>query len=270
MTRTSILAAALVSTSLLTMACGGDDHDTAKFTGLDNAHLDRALAAMTGGDVGSLYVVGMFISGGSSTECPTITSSNNVTTVHGGCTTSDGDKLEGSIVATNLPGVFTTNPSYDPSKPGTVVADGWKATSATGEVQSIDGEVTIKNTGGVADNGGTVSGWADSLLDGLAAHTEISWTCDATDLCSIGGDAWFDIDGVGAATLSGTFRMDDPRTGAIDAKGAETLTLDVAASTDECRTYKINGGAPQQRCDEPDPNAKQAPAGNRWLRAIGR
>jgi hypothetical protein len=262
---------AALSTSLLAAACGGDDHSTAKFTGADTAHLDRALQVASGRDLASVWLVGAFVAGANQQGCPSIVTVNSVTTVTGGCTNEDGARLDGKFIITNVQGIFSSTPSYDPSKAGTVVAQGWKVTNAGGAVESVDGTVTITNTGGVADNGGVVAGSVDTRLDGIDAHTEAAWSCDVSDLCSYTADSWFDIDGVGAATLSGQFRFDDPRTGSIVATGAEILTIDVAASTDECQAFRIGDGAVQTRCEPADPNAKRA-AGidRRWLRSLGR
>ena len=91
---------AALSTSLFAAACGGDDHATAKFTGADDAHLDRALTAIAGGDLGSVYIVGAFVAGTNQPGCPSFAYANNVTTVTGGgCVNEDGVKLEGPVTA---------------------------------------------------------------------------------------------------------------------------------------------------------------------------
>ncbi|MBK9035683.1 MAG: hypothetical protein IPL61_31275 [Myxococcales bacterium] len=269
-TRSTLLAA--LSASLVLGACTDEtDHTSAKFSSADAAHLERALDVAAASDLGQLYVVGAFIAGANEPGCPSFVTTGNVTTVTGGCTNDDGTRLEGRIIATNVQGIFTTNPSYDPSKPSTVEAEAWTATDPGAPAESIDGKVTLTNVGGVADNGEVFDGAADAALGGIAAHSEIAFTCDATHLCTHSEDSWVDIDGVGAATLAGTWRLGEPRTGTITATGAETLVLDIGASTDECRMYRIDGGATQMVCDAPDQSARLAPsAGNRWLRSIGR
>ncbi len=274
MTRTSsprFLLTAALSSSLFAAACGGDDHSTAKFTGADTAHLDRALAAAAGSDLGSLYVVGAFVAGTTQPGCPAFAFADNVTTVTGGgCLTEDGVKLDGKFVITNMQGFFSETPGYDPSKPSVVEAQDWTATAPDGTVESIDGKVTMTNTGGQAGNGGVIAGVAEARIDGIDTHTDVSWSCDATDLCSYAEDSWIDVDGIGAATLSGQFRFDEPRTGSIVATGEETLTIDVAASTDECRAYRIGDGALQMRCEPTEGDAKRAGQGNVWLRQLGK
>lgn len=273
MTRTSarLFLTAALSTSLFAAACGGDDHSTAKFTGADAAHLDRALAAAAGSDLGSVYVVGAFVAGTTQPGCPAFAYADNVTTVTGGgCVNEDGVKLEGKFVITNMQGFFSPTPAYDPTKPSIVEAQDWKATAPDGTYDAIDGKVTMNLTGGQVDNGGVISGAVEARVDGIDTHTDAGWSCDATDLCTYAEDSWIDVDGIGAATLSGQFRFDDPRTGSIVATGAETLTIDVAASTDECRAYRIGNGALQMRCDATDPNAKRAGQANVWLRQLGK
>jgi hypothetical protein len=259
---------AALSTSLFAAACGGDDHSTAKFTGADAAHLDRALSAIAGGDLGSVVLVGAFVAGTTQPGCPAFAYANNVTTVSGGgCVNEDGVKLEGKFVITNMQGLFQEVPEYDPTKPSVVEAQDWKATAPDGTYDSIDGKVTMTPAAGA---GGAITGAVEARIDGIDTHTDAGWSCDATDLCSYAEDSWIDVDGIGAATLSGQFRFDDPRTGAITATGAEILTLDVAASTDECRAYRIGDGALQMRCEPTDGNAKRAGQGNVWLRQLGK
>lgn len=258
---------AALSTSLFAAACGGDDHSTAKFTGADAAHLDRALAAAAGSDLGSVYVVGAFVAGTTQPGCPAFAYANNVTTVTGGgCVNEDGVKLEGKFVITNVQGIFQEVPEYDPSKPSVVEAQDWKATAPDGTYEGIDGTVTMTTSA----NGGVISGAVEARVDGIDTHTDAGWSCDASDLCSYAEDSWIDVDGIGAATLAGQFRFDDPRTGSIVATGAETLTLDVAASTDDCRAYRIGNGAVQMRCEPTDGNAKRVGQDNVWLRQLGK
>ena len=268
--RPTLIAA--LSASLLVAACSDEtDRTTAKFSTADAAHLERALGVIGANDVGSLLIVGMFVAGSDEPGCPSITTTGNVTTVAGGCNAEDGTRLEGQIVVTNVQGIFTSNPSYDPSKPSTVEAKDWTAIDVGAPAQSITGKVTMTNTGGVADNGGTLTGTVDADVDGIFAHSDITYTCDATDHCTHGGGSWVDIDGVGMAELSGTWGFDEPRSGAITATGAETLVLDMAASTDDCRVFRIGGGANQMVCEPVDPGARQAPgAGNPWLKTLGR
>ena len=139
---------AALSTSLFAAACGGDDHSTAKFTGADDAHLDRALSAIAGGDLGSVFIVGAFVAGTTQPGCPAFAYADNVTTVTGGgCLNEDGVKLEGKFVITNMQGIFQEVPEYDPTKPSVVEAQDWKATAPDGTYDAIDGKVTMTTSG---------------------------------------------------------------------------------------------------------------------------
>lgn len=253
-----LFLAAVVSTSLFAAACSDDaDHSSATFSTLDDAHLARALDLTAGRDLASLYVTGLFVAGANdpAPACPAFLTTGNVTTVTGGCTNDDGVRLEGRFVITNMPGFFDSNPTYDPTQPSVVEAIDWKTTDADGVVEGIDGKVTVT---GSAETAMVLTGAADATLDGIAAHLEMSTSCDDTDLCTLADGAFFEIDGVGAATLAGTYRFDEPRTGTITATGADTLVLDVAAGTDTCRTYRIGSAAPVQLCEEEQSSGKRA------------
>lgn len=240
-----LFLAAIVSTSLFAAACSDDDEATATFSTLDAAHLDRALDLTAGTDLASLYVTGLFVSGANDpTACPAFVTAGNVTTVTGGCTNDDGARLEGRIVITNMPALFGENPSYDPTQPSVVEAFDWTASGGDSS-GGIDGKVTLT----ASESGSVLAGEAEATVDGIAAHSAYTMTCDETDLCTL-SNAWFDADGVGRANLSGTFRFDEPATGAITAAGAETLVLDVAAGTADCRTFRIGDAAPREVCDE--------------------
>ena len=262
-----LFLAAVVSTSLFAAACSDDpERDAATFSTLDDARLARALDLTAGRDLASLYITGLFVAGANdpAPACPAFATTGNVTTVTGGCTNDDGVRLEGRFVITNMPGLFSPSPTYDPTQPSVVEAFDWKGTDPDGVVEGIDGKVTVT---GSADTATVLTGAVDATLGGIAAHLELSTSCDDTDLCTLADGAFFEIDGVGAATLSGTYRFDEPRTGAITATGAETLVLDVAAGTDTCRTYRIGSAAPVQLCEEEQSSGKRA-IGNRassWL-----
>lgn len=241
------------SAALLLAACG-ESHDDARFSTADSAHLDRALDVIEAGDAGQLLLIGVFTSGENRTGCPTITSAGPVTTITTDCVNDAGNLVRGRIVVTNMPSAIDENPAYDPLKPSSVEAFDLSVTEDD-QVQRLDGKVTI----GVrdADYIGTLEARVDATVDGLTAHTDVTYGCDETDLCTFGDDSWFDVDGIGAATLSGTFRFDDPRYGSIVATGIETLVLDVAASGDGCRAVTIDG---QSRSTCEPPAARLTPA----------
>jgi hypothetical protein len=266
------LLLATMSTAALGAGCSdGDDHQTAEFATASDAQLRRTIGAMRVGDLATLYIIGAFTSGTNSDACPGIVSSGAVTTITGGCTNDDGDRLDGRIVVTNVQPVFATNPSYDPAQPSTVEAFDFTVVGTDG-TESIDGKVTQTVTGGSADNGGVVTGSTDVTVEGIAVHSEIGFSCDASELCTLRDESWIDVDGLGGAVLTGTFRFDDPATGTITATGADTLVMDVATTDDDCVTFRIDGGATRQLCDPDAPSAKRrtpvaGPAAAGWRAA---
>jgi|JI6StandDraft_1071083.scaffolds.fasta_scaffold38837_4 hypothetical protein len=252
-----LFLAAVVSTSLFAAACSDDpSREGLTFSTLDAAHLERALDLTAGRDLSMLYVTGLFVSGANepAPACPVFVSTGNVTTVTGGCTSDDGARFEGRIVITNMPALFGESPTYDPTQPSVIEAIDWKATDADGLVQGIDGKLTAT---GDADSAVSMTGAVDATLDGITAHLEMSTSCDDADRCTMADGSFFEIEGLGAATLSGSYGFADPPSGAITATGAETLVLDVAAGTDTCRTYRIGSAAPVQLCEEEQPSGKR-------------
>jgi hypothetical protein len=246
-----IFLAGVASTSLLAVACSDDAEFDAKYSTLSEAQLRNAVELIQLGDVGQLMTIGIFVSGANEpANCPSFVTSGNVTTVAGGCTDADGDRFDGKIVITNMQGFFVETPNFDPTKPSTVEATGFKVTNAAtpdspAGTDTLDGKVTMTPS---ADGSATFVSEVDMTLDGVTSHSERSFTCDATDLCTEAEGNWLEISGVGSASLSGTYRRDEPVTGTLTAQGAETLVIDVAAQTDECATIRIEGGAARQVC----------------------
>ena len=247
------LTLATLSLSLFA-ACGDADVDapirqTAIYSGVDDAHLQRTLDVLSARDVGTLLINGMAASGDSRTTCPMIATSGPTTTVTGNdCVSEGGARFAGRLVLTNVEPLFGSNPAYDPTKPSTIIAEDFTVTEGTA-VDRLNGTLTLSADDG--DGGRTFDAVLDATVDGIAAHSDLTYDCDATDLCTVIAGSWVDIDIVGAATVEGTFRRDEPPTGAITAIGAETLVLDVAASTDRCHRFRIDGGAARELCRAP-------------------
>lgn len=264
MIRTSRLLATLVlPTSLLAAACGDDPagHRTANFAQADQVHLERAIDTAQARDLGELLFIGNIAFGVNREGCPSFVTTGNVTTVTGGCTNGSGTRLEGTFEITNMAGSDEPNPLYDATQPSTVVANAWTVTSAEGEVASIDGRLEFHAD--PTTRAVTMSGLVDVVDEGLSVHVDAGYDCDETELCTILDGSWYSVSGLGEAELSGTFRYDDPSTGAITSQGVDALVIDVPGSADGCVSYTVGGGAPQNTCPSA-PTARQATAATAW------
>jgi hypothetical protein len=244
----STLWISVLSLSMSLGACASDDDDpvgpaTASFAGRDDAHLHRAAFAAVGGDAFYLLLFGSSFTSDDTAACPAVRTTGAVTTVTGGCVTTDGVRLDGTLTLTNVDGVFTRNPAYDPSKPSTIVAAGWRDDGGDG-FDAIDGTLTLTPSGA-----GMIRDLdLDATLKGLRAQIDATYDCAADNVCTFAAGSRLDVDGIGAADLSGTFRFDEPLTGTITLSGADQMIVDVATSTERCFKVAVAGAAARPAC----------------------
>lgn len=241
MTRT-LLASLLLSSSLLG-ACGDDggpaEYD-ARFSGADDQHVVRAIIAGAGVDTFVIVLsAGAYAAMAEDPEgaasCPSIEVDGDRVIARGGCTMDDGGRVDGTMTLENVAPLFSGETfAKDPSQPAIVTMDGYRVTDAEGDAWSLDG--TLRAEG---DERLTLE--LESEIDGILARISATYVEADDGGTTVEAGAWVDVDGVGAAELSGTWTLDEPPTGSLTLRGAETLVVDFARATDDCVRFAVDG-----------------------------
>jgi len=251
-----LLASLAATSTLLTFgACGGSDEREphpdppstfdATFSTADEAHVARAITAAIGVDgvLAQLTVAGYAaFPSDDPAACPHFARSGDETTVTGGCTMDDGSRVEGTIVFENVQPIFGTG-SYDPSKPTVIRFDDYSTTDEGG-TYAYDGTLRIEPSGAQMLD-------LVTTLGDLTAYVHTTLTCVDQGECTASDDSWIDVDGIGAATLSGTWHFDVAApSGSVILTGAEELVVDLDNATEQCIPYSIDGVAHAPICSE--------------------
>ncbi len=235
-------AAALAALATLAGCPGGSDLD-ATFVDATPAQLERALQVGSGGDGGSAYFLGMLLSQQDAPEdCPRLVTSGATTTVTGGCDTDGGGRIEGRIVIENVPPFFAEDPDIDPDAPSSVSYDNFHVVDGDDDI-FIDGVVELDPVTQAAAIDLTVR------AEGIEATSQLTLSCDATDLCSAAEGGEVEIVGIGRAAIEGSWRLDEPAEGTLTLRGADTVVFDVGASADNCVPYTLADGTTGEVCD---------------------
>ncbi len=235
----------LLSTSFLA-GCGADDPADpeldAVFSSADQLHRERAIGAALGFDFGMAYFIGGAYAGQDVPDgCPVVVTDGDRTTVTGGCD-SDSGRVDGRIVLDNVPALFTDD-EPDPSRPQLLTFDAYVADDDDGR-WAIDGTIRFDPAAG------TLATDLGVELDGPAATTSLRMTGEDGEPWTAGDGSWIDVDGIGAAAVSGTWSLDsDAPSGRMTLTGAEVLVLDLEAAVDGCIPYTIDGAAAGELCD---------------------
>lgn len=236
----------------LVPACGGDDDSghlldggddgSAVFAQATGPELMRALQAASGGDALSAMALGTLFSQRDEPDgCPAIASEGAVTTVTGGCTGTEGERIVGTLVLENVPSL-APDPDIDPSRPRRARADGFSLAGDDG-VLALDGEVEVEPDRRIATNALRFE------VGGASATSDVSWTCDDTGLCAAEPGSAVELE-LGTATVEGSRRLEDPKAGSVVLRGADAVTFDVAAATDDCVPYTLSDGTSDQACED--------------------
>jgi hypothetical protein len=221
---------------ILVAACSGSSQQEAVFAGRSDAQIERAAAAVTGGDVTAATFLAVLYENGSG-ACPSVTrDAQNVAHVQGGCTTSDGKQLAGSVAIDNIPNL--TDTGADPTKPGRLDFAQLSITNA-GHTMSFDGSIDIDPAGTSSPGGLTAA--LDFGLDGVVSHDDFTYHCDTQ--CTYDAGSTIDVDGIGEATVTGTFTLTSPQQVMIQLRGADELDLQ---TSNGCIAY--SGAATGELC----------------------
>ena len=248
---TNLLSYSLPTTLLVSFlaACGGDGSsaEPAKFTTASEPQRARALTAAAGADAGLAFFVGAFAAAApSESTCPTVTRQGTTVTAVFDCD-SDGQRIDGRIVAENLGDVFGDGgPAADPTKDLVMTFDGYyqHSVNAIEEVE-LDGRVTLK-----PDQALDIA--LDATLHGVAVFTDATLRSDGT-LSRASDGSSVEVDGVGRATIHGAWSADSENpAGALELRGADVLKANFADAANGCVPITIDGNAAGQICEESD------------------
>ena len=240
----------LLSSSLLA-ACGDDGSDpgepanTARFADATAEQLGRAMAAAVGGDA----MIAQFIAGGyaafpidgSGPSCPSIARDGATTIVTGGCDLDDGGRVEGVLRFENVPPIFGEG-EYDPLAVTRIVFEDYRAIEADGSEWYFDGEILDAPSGRLS-----IDLTAD--IGTGRAHLDLELYCDDEPSCAAIEDSRIEVDGLGSASVGGTWSLAEPPSGQVMLIGADELILDFDAATAECVPYTIDGEDAGELCD---------------------
>jgi len=214
-----------LSLSLLLMACGSSSPSApAEFGQATEAQLQRTIMAATSLD--TVFV--SFIAAGYAGEpdgsgCPSITTEGDRRHVVGGCTTEDGERIEGELFLDNVPGLFE---EPDPTAHSKIEANGFLLSDPQGDIV-VDGTLSW-----VLD--GATDAALDVELAGINVHSDTRISCP-DGACSYERGT-IDVEGLGSGTLKGTFSYVEAAEASIDVVGKDTLSIHNDGS---CLTYTV-------------------------------
>jgi hypothetical protein len=199
-------------------ACGSDDSST--FESATDQQLQRTMMAAMSLDT---VLVGFTAAGYASAPeggCPNVHIEGDRRTVTGGCTTGEGQEVEGSMTLENVPSLF--GGGNDPSKPQLMEASDFRLTDENGPL-GIDGKISATASTSNIDI-------HVDVLD-IDVGTVAKYSC-VEGVCTYEA-ATLDIEGIGQATLEGSFSFQN-NTISLDLEGRDHLQL---RSDGECLTY---------------------------------
>lgn len=237
----SLLSYSIPAALFFTAACGDADSDggDAKFADASEAQRQRAI--MAGGAIDAVFAFfqGSFLSVIPETStCPTIARSGDVITATYNCTDDEGVRIDGRLIATNLPELF--GGGNDPTKDATLEAEGYVEHGPLGN--RFDGLV-------VARPDQTLIVALSATLNGLAATTDATFRVAGEDRMTADAGGTIELDGIGSAAIHGTWAMtSDTPSGVLELRGADVLRADFDAIVDGCAPLTVDGRAAGELC----------------------
>ena len=202
------------------------------FAHATDAQIARAVNAGVGGDVAlASFLAITYQLAPDGAGCPAIShDAQGNLHVQGGCTTPDGTTIAGSATFSNLPDL--SGKGNDPTKPSHLAFDGLTTTDATGTLR-VDGAIDISDSGATAA--------LDMEVGGIATRDDLSFTCSGP--CTFASGATVETDGIGVASVAGSFSTQSPISIDVTMRGADELDL---TSDGNCIVY--SGAASGRIC----------------------
>jgi hypothetical protein len=225
----------LAMTALLSLfaACSDSSTGNAVFTGRTQLQLARTVDAAASADVATAELMAVGYAGKADAPgCPQVVTSGTRLHVIGGCTIPGGPTISGEAYLTNVPGLLSSN---DASQPAKAEFDQLVLANPDGTSIRFDGTVSWTAT--------STQVALEGDFAGLAARTDATIACTA-GACSY-SDATIAVDGVGSATVTGTWSTDLTSV-ALDVRGKDEMTISAA---NKCLSYAVNGASFGQICN---------------------
>lgn len=229
------LASAGLSSALLLGAAlaGCTEPEGARFAEASDAQLERVYRAAAAHDLVSVLILGAVLSGGHQpTGCPRIVTEGQDTTVTGGCTLTNGARLDGSIELHNMFGYEDDPPSYDPSQPSTMEL-AFRISFPQGGEHALDGRLELFEEGGRFSSDLTID------TAGIASTSRIAATCQDPGPCTLSPGSEIEISGLGRAAVEGSWSFIDPPAGELTVRGADVLVFDISSLDGNCVPYTV-------------------------------
>jgi len=250
MKHSTVFVAALV---LLLAACDPDEPvGTADFTTATDPQKLRAIMAGAGFDsVIAIESVTLLIGAASQpgTTCPTLVENGEVTTLTGNCGVGQS-RIDGRVVVTSHVEQGKEQTSYELEQLAII--------NGSEPPVSFDGTIAADEAAQTLDID------LDAVVGALGrARSQLSLRCVDDGRCTPDGEARIDVDGLGTATVSGSWRLDDDHpteASAVELHGKNLLRADLAAAdSDDCLPITIDGADAGKVCapreaDQPMPH----------------
>lgn len=240
----------LTATTLQLAACGGDAEpaDPAHFAQTTEVQRLRAITAAGGVDAAMGFFMASVMTSvpPESSTCPRITRAGDTFTASGGCTDDNGDRIEGRIVARNIPGFL--GGGNDPSKPATVTFEDFRIddTSDENEDFTFDGTLSLAPDASMTAD-------LHVTMQGLEVWSDATWRRGANDRSSADAGSAIELGGIGRAEIRGSWNMDsDSPAGALELHGADVLRANFDAVVNDCVPLTIDGAPAGQLCSTAD------------------
>ena len=225
-------------------ACGDSTSDPAKFASATDLQRQRAVVAGSGTEAAFAFLVGSFAtSPDEGSSCPTLSTSGATTTATFNCTDDEGNRIDGRIVATNVGSILGGGLAPDPTRDAVLTFDGFHQHGATAEQALIfDGTITMR-----PDQKLVIS--MASTLGGLEAVTDATFlSSDGLTTASAGSSV--EVEGLGSATISGTWFNGEEPAGTLVLEGADVLRAAYGDKVDGCVPLTVDGQAAGELCDQ--------------------
>jgi hypothetical protein len=226
-------------------ACGGDAEpaDPIHFAQSTDVQRQRAVVAGVGGDAAMGFIMASIMTSvpPEQSACPAITRSGDTVTATGGCAQPDGDRVEGRVVAKNLPGFL--GGGNDPSKPAVVTFEDFHLDDSSDDNEDwiFDGTLTLNPDASMTAD-------LHTTMLGIEAWCDATWNRTADRSTARAGSA-IELEGLGRATIEGSWNMDsDAPAGTLELHGADVLRANFGATANDCVPLTIDGAPAGQFC----------------------